>query len=754
MGYELPEEYKLPLHLFHEGNITRGYDFFGSHFIEKDKKKGVVFRVWAPHAASVSVVGDFNKWDRYANQMNKLGDDGIWELFIPGLKQYDTYKYSIESRYGQVRLKADPYGFHMETRPNTATKIYDIGGYKWKDQKWLDARANRNVYESPMNIYEVHLNSWQHKNSEDELFNYMECAKELVPYVKKLGYTHIEMMPVAEFPFDGSWGYQGIGYFAPTSRFGTPHDFMQFIDYCHQHDIGVILDWVPAHFPKDAAGLYEFDGECCYEYSDPLKMEHRNWGTRVFDWGKPEVQSFLISNATYWFDKYHIDGLRVDAVASMLYLDYDRKEWRPNCYGGNENLEAVAFFKKLNSSLFGEFQNILMIAEESTAWPMVTKPADVGGLGFNFKWNMGWMNDMLAYMSMNPEWRHDHHNLVTFSFYYAFSENYILPISHDEVVHGKCSMLDKMSGPRDLRFASFRTFLGYMMAHPGKKLMFMGQEFAQFKEWNYKTGLDWDVLEFDEHKKIWEYEQALNKFYLDNSELWEVDNDWTGFKWIVSDDNENSVIVFRRFNKKGDELICVFNFQPKYHECYSFGVPFYGDYQEVFSSEDIGAPTHNGIVSSRREDMHGEKFAVSVKIAPMSAMFFRCVKKKDYEAELAVIRAKEEKAAKKREAAEKRSEKKRIAEEAARAAEEAKKAAEEALKVAEEAARIAEQTAKEAEEALKAETAPKKRGRAAAPKTEKAAPAKKAPAKKPAAKKEAAAKTEPANRGRKPKAKN
>ncbi len=649
MAITVPEQYRLPLHLFHEGNITKGYEFFGSHLTEQNGKKGVIFRVWAPQAASVSVVGDFNRWDRTGGYMNKISDGGIWELFVPGLKVYDAYKYSIESKYGQVRLKADPYGFHMETRPNTATKIYDLSGYKWKDGKWQEERKTKDVYSAPINIYEVHLNSWQHKNYEEELFNYMECARELVPYVKKMGYTHIETMPIAEFPFDGSWGYQGIGYYAPTSRFGTPHDFMEFVDYCHQNGIGVILDWVPAHFPKDAAGLYEFDGECCYEYSDPLKNEHRNWGTRVFDWGKPEVQSFLISNATYWFDLYHIDGLRVDAVASMLYLDYDRREWRPNCYGGNENLEAVAFLQKLNTALFGQFPNILMIAEESTSWPMVTKPADIGGLGFNYKWNMGWMNDMLQYMSMNPEWRPDHHNKLTFSFYYAFSENYILPISHDEVVHGKCSMLDKMSGPRELRFASYRTFLGYMMAHPGKKLLFMGQEFAQFKEWNYKTGLDWDVLDFPEHKQLWEYQKALNKFYLDTNELWEIDNDWSGFKWISSDDNHNSVIVFRRFNKKGEEIIAVCNFQPKRHEEYSFGVPYYADYEEVFTSEAEefgGSGYRNRNISSRREDMHGERFAVTIHIEPMSVMYFRPVNIKDYDAEQLALAKKAEHAKK------------------------------------------------------------------------------------------------------------
>jgi len=615
MPQKTPKNYDVPLHLFREGSLTYGYEFFGSHLVSE----GVIFRVWAPKAASVSVVGDFNHWNTDMNPMKKITDDGIWELLIPNLKRYDAYKYAVRTQRGQLKLKADPYGFHMETRPNTATKIYDIGGYRWNDKRWLDKKKVQYVYTSPMNIYEVHISSWR-KMRDDGFFNYMELANELIPYVKKMGYTHIEIMPVAEFPFDGSWGYQGIGYFAPTSRFGTPHDFMQFIDFCHQNDIGVILDWVPAHFPKDAAGLFEFDGECCYEYADPLKREHANWGTRIFDWGRNEVVSFLISNAAYWLREYHIDGLRVDAVASMLYLDYDRREWRPNHKGGNENLEAIAFLQKLNALLFKEFPDTLMIAEESTSWPMVTKPPDMGGLGFNFKWNMGWMNDMLDYMAMIPEGRPYNHNMLTFSFYYAFSENYILPISHDEVVHGKCSMLDKMSGPRELRFDSFKTFLAYMTAHPGKKLMFMGQEFAQFKEWNYQTGLDWDVLEFPEHRALSEYVRALNNFYLQNSELWDIDNDWSGFNWIVSDDNMNSIIVFRRINKAGEELIIVCNFQPKEHEAYSFGVPFAGTYSEVFNTTGKAV---NRKQRAKPISMHEQEQSITVKIKPMSAMFIK-----------------------------------------------------------------------------------------------------------------------------------
>ena len=564
MEIQIPKEYEVPLHLFHKGNILKGYEFFGSHFAAKDGTDGVMFRVWAATAKSVSIVGDFNHWDRSKNHMRKISSGGIWELFIPALKKFDAYKYSIEGEKGLVRLKADPYGFHMETRPGTATKIYDLGGFKWKDDAWFQQQYKTDHCRSAMNIYEVHLNSWRKGASKDKLFNYMELGEELIPYVKKMGYTHIEMMPVAEFPFDGSWGYQGIGYYAPTSRYGTPHDFMTFVNFCHENGVGVILDWVPAHFPKDAAGLYEFDGSPSYEYSDPLKWEHRNWGTRVFDWGKPEVQSFLISNAFYWLDVYHGDGLRVDAGGSMLYLDYDRQggEWRPNKYGGNGNLEAIEFFRKLNASLFKEKPHILMIAEESTSWPNVTKPVDVSidALGFNFKWNMGWMNDTIRYMSELPEHRKYHHDKLTFSFYYAFAENFILPISHDEVVYGKCSMLDKMSGPHDKRFAALRTFEAYKIAHPGKKLTFMGQEFAQFKEWNFESGLDWDVLDFAEHAEYHRYVEDINRFYRERKELWDIDNSEKCFKWVVVDDTNNSVIVFKRMDSEGSALYVVANF--------------------------------------------------------------------------------------------------------------------------------------------------------------------------------------------------
>lgn len=612
----------LPLYLFHNGTNYQAQDFFGAHM----EKNGVVFRVWAPKAADVALVGDFNNWDRTTHPMNRIAD-GIWEIFVPHLKQYDAYKYSIKGTGGKIVNKADPYDFHMETRPNTASKIYDLSGYTWKDEEWLLKREQQDIYASPINIYELQIGSWLSKETEETLFNYMELAKKLIPYVKKMGYTHIELMPVSEYPYDGSWGYQQIGYFAPTSRYGTPHDFMRFIDQCHQNNIGVIIDWVPAHFPKDEAGLYEFDGSSCYEYSDIYKREHASWGTHVFDWGKPEVQSFLISNAGYWLDVYHADGLRVDAVASMLYLDYDREQgkWTPNKNGGNENLEAVKFLQNLNTAIFSRHKNVLMIAEESTAWPLVTKPVDVGGLGFNFKWNMGWMNDMLAYMSMPPEHRSHHHNKVTFSFYYAFSENYILPISHDEVVHGKCSMLDKMSGPRELRFASLRTFMVYMMAHPGKKLLFMGQEFAQFKEWNYKTGLDWDTLEYPEHKKYQTFIKNLNGFYRETPALWEKDSDWSGFQWTVSDDNQNSVVVFRRFDAKGNEIIIVCNFQPKSHSEYTFGVTELTTYKSIFSTEDKkygGSGYHTKSVKAKKKPMHNLENSITIKLAPMSGIVY------------------------------------------------------------------------------------------------------------------------------------
>ena len=621
----IPETYEFPLYLFYQGKNSEAYKFFGVHSAENNNSKCHCFRVWAPNAKNVSVVGDFNKWDRNANYMEKIAD-GVWETFISGLSQFDSYKYCIETPKGKFLLKSDPYAHHFETRPGTASKIYECS-YKWTDEKWISEKSKRIIYKSPVNIYEVHLGSWMHDDNDNPL-SYVSFAEKIIPYMKKMSYTHIELMPLTEFPFDGSWGYQVTGYFAPTSRFGTPDDFKLMVDMFHNAGLGIIIDWVPAHFPKDACGLYEFDGTCCYEYTDERKSEHKSWGTRVFDYGKGEVCSFLISRANYWISEFHIDGIRVDAVASMLYLDYDRRdgEWCPNIYGGKENLEAIEFLKRLNEAVFLKNPDVLMIAEESTAWPMVTKPTDIGGLGFNFKWNMGWMNDMLQYMSLDPIYRAFNHDKLTFSFFYCFSENYVLPISHDEVVHGKCSMLEKMPGSYEQKCSSYRAFLAYMMAHPGKKLLFMGQEFAQTAEWNYQSQLDWNALKEDKHKKIHFYSEKLNKFYYENAPLWQNDDSWQGFSWISNDDYRQSVIAFRRFDDNGGELIVVCNFVPVERNDYKIGVPFEGEYKLVFNSDAVefgGEGITSELMKSKSYPMHGFDDSISLDLAPLSVIYLK-----------------------------------------------------------------------------------------------------------------------------------
>ncbi len=622
----------VALYLFHQGNNMKAYEYMGAHKVPGEKDL-FSFRVWAPHAKSVSVVGDFNGWNDTANEMSLINDAGMWECYIEGVKQYDKYKFMVTAQSGKKTAKADPYAFHSETRPDTASKYYDLSGYMWKDSAWQKQKMTKNVYESPMNIYEMHAGSWK-THDDGNPYTYRELASELVAYVKDMGYTHIELMPLSEYPFDGSWGYQVTGYFSATSRYGTPHDLMYFVDCCHQNGISVILDWVPAHFPKDEHGLYNFDGEPCYEYKDPKKGEHKDWGTMVFDFGRNEVVSFLTSSAAFWLDKYHIDGLRVDAVASMLYLDYGRNhgEWIANMYGGNENLEAVDFLRKLNTGVFREFPNALMIAEESTAWPLVTKPCDIGGLGFNFKWNMGWMNDALRYFSMDGLSRKYNHNLLTFSFFYAFSENFILPISHDEVVHGKCSLIGKMPGEYNDKFDGIRSFLGYLMSHPGKKLTFMGQEFGQFIEWKYDTGLDWVLLEYEKHRQLQSYVKKLNHLYLKHPAFWEIDYSWEGFKWLVSDDNQNSVIAFSRRDKNGEELVAVCNFTPVMREKYSFGVENEGIYEVLLNSDDVsfggsGKGTKTK-VSSKKKGMHGFEHSLTMNLPGLSFILLKRKPKK------------------------------------------------------------------------------------------------------------------------------
>lgn len=620
-------ENDVPLYLFHEGSNSNAYEYLGSH---RKNKNTVVFRVWAPDAKNVSVTGDFNDWSETENPMKPLKNSGgVWEAEIKNIKPYDMYKYCITAADGRTLMKCDPYGFHMETRPGTATKYYEIDDcYEWHDEKWVEGRNGKNIYESPVNIYEIHAGSWK-QYDDGNFYSYRALADSLVPYVKKMGYTHIEFMPLTEYPFDGSWGYQVTGYFAATSRYGEPKDLMYLVDKCHENGIGVILDWVPAHFPKDANGLYEFDGGPLYEYSDPRKGEHYGWGTRVFDFGKNEVRSFLMSSASFWLKKYHLDGIRIDAVASMLYLDYDRKdgEWVPNKNGGNENLEAVEFLQKLNENIFRDFPYAMMIAEESTSWPMVTKPVFSGGLGFNFKWNMGWMNDILRYFSLDGFFRKYNHDCITFSMFYAFSENFVLPISHDEVVHGKKSLIDKMPGSYDEKFAGVRAFLGYMMAHPGKKLMFMGQEFGQFIEWNYEKGLDWLLLDYPKHRALQNYFKKINEFYKANPAFWQIDYSWEGFSWISSDDKDNSVIAFRRIDEKGKEIIVVCNFTNVERCDYRIGIPKKGAYKIVFNSDDVEfggeGKGNKGKLKTESINMHGFEQSISLDLPPMSAIYIK-----------------------------------------------------------------------------------------------------------------------------------
>ena len=617
----------LPVYLFKQGNNCEAYRYFGAHMETRAGEAGVVFRVWAPHAVAISVVGDFNSWKPGSHPMRKVDGDSVWELFIPGMKEYDVYKYCVTTRAGDLVYKADPYAFHAETRPSNGSKVYDISGFEWHDDAWQAQQKKADVINGPMNIYEMHTGSWKLKE-DGKPYNYSELADQLIPYITEMGYTHVELLPVMEYPFDGSWGYQVTGYFAPTSRYGTPKDFMAFVDKLHAAGIGVIMDWVPAHFPKDQFGLYNFDGEPCYEDPNPKRGEHKEWGTMVFDFGRNEVQSFLISSALYWLEQYHIDGLRVDAVASMLYLDYNRKqgEWEPNKDGGKENLEAVAFLRKLNNTVLGRHPHKYMIAEESTAWPMVTKPASDGGLGFNFKWNMGWMNDMLCYCSADPFFRKDMHDKITFSFMYAFSENYILPLSHDEVVHGKCSLISKMPPPYENQFGGLRALYGYMAAHPGKKMLFMGGEFAQFSEWAYQRGLDWMLLDYPAHRQMQAYVKALNHFYLATPQLWEQDTDWRGFEWISHEDNRNNIIAFRRVAKDGSDIVVVVNFSPEEQQEYRIGVPITGTYEEIFTSDKTefgGSGMANGKLKTENKPMHGQEQSIVLKIPRFGVLFFK-----------------------------------------------------------------------------------------------------------------------------------
>lgn len=616
----------LDLYLAGEGTHHRLYERLGAHLHETDGVKGVSFAVWAPNARRVSVIGDFNRWDGRLFPMRQMGSSGIWEIFVPEIGPGTVYKYEIKTAKGELRIKTDPYAFAMELRPGTASIVWKLEAYEWHDDAWMTTRSERNLRQEPMAIYEVHLGSWMRvAEEENRWLTYRELAPRLVEHAKKFGFTHVEIMPVAEHPFDGSWGYQVTGYYAPTSRFGNPDDFKYFVDACHQHGIGVIMDWVPAHFPKDDYSLRLFDGTALYEHVDPREGEHAEWGTLIFNFGRHEVRNFLMANALFWLDKYHIDGLRVDAVASMLYLDYGRQdgEWIPNRYGGNENLEAIEFFRELNKAVYGLFPGCFTIAEESTAWTGVTSPAHLGGLGFGFKWDMGWMHDTLLYFSKDPVHRKYHHNNLTFSMMYAYSENFVLPFSHDEVVYGKGSLLRKMPGDDWQKFANLRLLLAYMYTHPGKKLLFMGSEFAQWDEWYHEKGLDWHLQSDSMHKAFQQFMMDLGRLYLEHSALWELDPSPEGFSWIDCNDSEGSVISYVRYGRE-NHLVCVFNFTPVPRQSYRVGVPGQGSYRERINSDSVyygGSDLGNeGYIEVEKIPSHGFSQSISPALPPLACL--------------------------------------------------------------------------------------------------------------------------------------
>ncbi|KWT90162.1 1,4-alpha-glucan branching protein GlgB [Candidatus Magnetominusculus xianensis] len=632
----LPVLTDFDLHLMDEGTHYKKYEKLGAHVMTINGIDGVFFAVWAPNAIRVSVVGDFNNWDGRANPMRIRGMHGIWELFVPGMQEGDVYKFEVKGRYqGYIGTKSDPYGFYAEVRPKSASIVYNINKYTWNDDEWIAKRREKNWLESPISTYEVHLSSWMRMPEEEgRWLTYRELSEKLIPYVKEHNFTHIQLLPITEHPLDASWGYQPVGYFAPTSRFGTPDDFMYFIDKCHEQEIGVIMDWVPAHFPRDSHGLSYFDGTALYEHADPRKGEHRDWGTLIFNYGRNEVQNFLLANALFWIDKYHLDGLRVDAVASMLYLDYSRKpgDWIPNQYGGNENLEAVAFLKRFNEVVHGYHPGVMTIAEESTAWPMVSRPTYIGGLGFSLKWNMGWMHDILLYFQKDPVHRRFHHNNLTFALLYAFTENFVNVFSHDEVVYLKRSMLDKMPGDMWQKFANLRLLFTYMYAQPGKKLMFMGSEFGQWREWNFDASLDWHLLDYEPHQKLLRYVKDLNALYRDEKSLHEIDFNHHGFEWVDFTDYQNSLISFIRKGKDPDDImVCVFNFTPVPRQNYRIGVPVEGFYKEMLNSD---AETYWGSNVGNWGGFHadhiwwqGRPYSLSLQLPPLGAVLLKPIRK-------------------------------------------------------------------------------------------------------------------------------